>query len=110
MAMEIQFDRKCRIISIDAEGVIDLRDLYTKICDWLYMPENMVEPELVLSFGRIPVVGGRNTVPVIVFINGWLISAKKPLTITGGYLDALDANGKPINPVHPGAANLIRIL
>ena len=108
--MEIQFDRKCRIISIDAEGVIDLRNLYTKICDWLYIPVNLSEPEIVLSFGRIPVVGGRHTVPVIVFINGWLISAEKHLTITGGYLGALDADGKPISPVHPDAASLVRIL
>lgn len=108
--MEIQFDRKYRLIFIDVEGVIDLRYLYTKICDWLYMPNNMTEPEIVHGFGMIPVAGGRHTVPVILLINGWLISAEKHLTITGGYLGALDANGKPISPVHPGAADLVRII
>ena len=96
--MDLSFDRKHRLITIKKKDKVVLRELYRKIRAWEAMPDNMTEVSLVRGAGNVLIAGGLRTVPVITPL-GWQISSERPLTISGGYLGAVNANHEVMSPL-----------
>jgi hypothetical protein len=106
--MELSFDRKSQLITIQSNDIVDLHIFYRRICDWLARPDNMSLSDIARGEGFIPVAGGLRTVPVITLLN-WRISANEPLIISGGYLGAVDENHEAVSPVDPNSFHLIKL-
>lgn len=116
MAITVQWNESPRIITIQAPTTdITVQELSNQIKDIEDEPAHLQYPILILTFGKQPLGAGSFVGITAVLQNAVVAFAARSgptteqMTITGGNLVAVDANGDTINPIYPTAFTQVSI-
>lgn len=84
--LNLSFDVKNKIITINEAGEIDLVRLWGGIQDWATSLENLVYKSVMESSGNIELPDGTRSPIIVILKNDWRLAAVDPVWIVGGLL------------------------
>lgn len=109
-ARDPDFAPSRRVVTIRTSGVVEFVDLYRAIRGWEGSVEGIVYEHILEGSGNIELPDGSRTPRVMIFVNGWRLSAEKPCSIVGGYVAGRASDGSSVDPIMDEAHGLIQLL